>query len=326
MKKKTLDKFIYDFTHLRRDYKKGGAPHKPILLLSVISQFYNDNIKENKVFITPELVGEFKRIWSDLVETDHHCIFALPFYHLRSSSFWYLKPKYGFEGIVNSKIAMKSFSNLNDAVEYVYLDEDLYDFMQNKIDRNKLLNAILDKYFPSTKHHFNFKNSDLYYKSAEEKILFDSPDEYSITLKELQKNLKEEEYFEETFIRSTIFKRKVPIIYKNRCAVTGLQINATFNISMVDACHIKPFSVSYDDTITNGISLSPNIHRAFDRGMLTIDKDYKVVVSNKFNENFVSDKSYSIKQFHGKRIILPKDKRFLPNLENLEWHRQNIFK
>lgn len=32
------------------------------------------------------------------------------------------------------------------------------------------------------------------------------------------------------------------------------------NAQLVDACHIVPFAISKDDTINNGISLSPNLH------------------------------------------------------------------
>jgi putative restriction endonuclease len=56
-------------------------------------------------------------------------------------------------------------------------------------------------------------------------------------------------------------------------------VDATINVTMVDACHIVPFSISYDDTITNGLALCPNLHRAFDRGLIAISDDYRVVVS-----------------------------------------------
>jgi len=73
---------------------------------------------------------------------------------------------------------------------------------------------------------------------------------------------------EEVFIRSGIFKREIPKLYNNTCAISQLRIDATANISMVDACHIVPFSEAYDDTLTNGIALCPNLHRAFDRGLI----------------------------------------------------------
>jgi putative restriction endonuclease len=92
---------------------------------------------------------------------------------------------------------------------------------------------------------------------------------------------------------------------------------------MIDACHIVPFSESHDDTISNGISLCPNLHRAFDRGLISIDEDYKVIVSSSFSESSVD---YSIKQYEGKELFLPKDYEHFPSANNLLWHKNNSFR
>ena len=95
---------------------------------------------------------------------------------------------------------------------------------------------------------------------------------------------------------------------------------------MIYACHIIPFAESYNDRITNGIALCPNLHRAFDRGLIGINKNYKVTVSNLF----IEDKSkYSIKVFDRMTIILPTNRTHYPNIsniENLTWHQKNTFK
>lgn len=102
-----------------------------------------------------------------------------------------------------------------------------------------------------------------------------------------------------------------------------MKIDATINVSMIDACHIVPFSVSYDDTVTNGIALCPNLHRAFDRGLIAIDKNYKVVVSDTFRED---ETSYSIRSFDGIEIKLPTLKSYFPTINNFQWHFNNVFK
>lgn len=94
------------------------------------------------------------------------------------------------------------------------------------------------------------------------------------------------------------------------------------NISMIDACHIIPFSESYDDTVTNGIALCPNLHRAFDRGLLSITPDFRVRVS----EGFVEEGKLTLRQFEGQRISLPANKKYWPNRESLEWHGVNVFR
>ena len=92
---------------------------------------------------------------------------------------------------------------------------------------------------------------------------------------------------------------------------------------MIDACHIVPFAESYNDTIENGISLCPNLHRAFDRGLLTINENYEVIISDSFSE---SHNEYSLRQYAGTTILLPAEKKYHPLTDNLTWHQRHVFK
>lgn len=123
--KKDLPYYIYCFTHLKRDNKNGGAPHKPILLLSLISLFGNKFYSSNEISITPELVSSFKSNWNRFVTSNHHPIFALPFYHMNSEPFWTLIPNQGCEKWLASKSSMRSFNNLTTAVKAAVIDIDL---------------------------------------------------------------------------------------------------------------------------------------------------------------------------------------------------------
>ena len=98
-----------------------------------------------------------------------------------------------------------------------------------------------------------------------------------------------------------------------------MQVFSNSNAQMVDECHIVPFSISKDDTIGNGISLSPTMHRAFDRGLITINENYVVRVSPTIKED---DNPYSLKKLEGKKINLPENNRYYPLIENLIWHRK----
>jgi len=105
--KKDLLYYIHCFTHLKRDMKNGGAPHKPILLLSIIRLFENGIFINNQIYVLPELVASFKTNWNKLVTTNHFPIFTLPFYHLCSEPFWKLVPNAGCKAAmwVQSKTA-----------------------------------------------------------------------------------------------------------------------------------------------------------------------------------------------------------------------------
>ncbi len=122
-------------------------------------------------------------------------------------------------------------------------------------------------------------------------------------------------------MRGGVFKKVVPRIYNYTCCISGMRVTAGSAVQMIDACHIVPFSESHDDTIGNGISLCPNLHRAFDRGLISIDENYKVIVSSQFRESDESD--YSIRKYQSKRILLPTEEKYRPSRENLIWHLEN---
>ena len=316
-----LQKYLNVFKKLRIDRSHGVAPHKPILLISVLQAFYNNLIESQRIFITPELVASFKANWSLLVTTKHDCRLSYPFYYLKSDKFWKLIPKIGFDNIDKIGSLVKSFSNLNAAVDCAVIEDDLYYLMKDKRSNEVLTQFLLEEYFPSTK--INFSNS----ASGQQNLLNDIENkilkEPSVEYRQEIKKLLEQNNEEEIFIRGSLFKREIPKIYNNTCCISGMKIDATINVSMIDACHIVPFSESYDDTITNGIALCPNLHRAFDRGLINIDENYKVIVSKTFKEEKTN---YSIRVFDGIEIQLPKMKNYYPLIDNFRWHRINVFK
>ena len=308
-----------EFKLLRRDNKKGGAPHKPILLLSIIEAYENGIINDEKIFIKPELVQNFRRIWAELVDTDHHAIFALPFYHMKSESFWKLLPNLGYEKVIASRASLKgSFNTLNEAVNHAKIESDLKNLFLNEETRVLLKSTLLDHFFPNTKEFYQ-KSTNI-----DKSFLYDQDDTYFKKLNHLKENLDENSFQEDLFVRSGIFKREIPKIYNFTCAISKMKISTITGASLVDACHIIPFSVSQDDTISNGISLCPNLHRAFDRGLIFIDENYKVRLNNNFTDNLKS--SYNIQQFEGERIMLPENPNYRPKVENLIRHKTSFYK
>lgn len=213
---------------------------------------------------------------------------------------------------------MRSFSNLNTAVKCALINMNLVNILLTQEGRDILCSVLLDTYFPLTKA--NFKKSSENLPNAS--VLNDTTEHYQSRLFELKKQLDINSYQEEIFIRSGIFKREIPKLYNNSCAISGMRVDATLSISMIDACHIVPFSEGKDDTLINGIALCPNLHRAFDRGLISISNDYRVLVNNNFIENI--DSPLNIRQFEGEKISLPPDQAKHPSLENLALHRKRF--
>jgi putative restriction endonuclease len=317
---KLLAKYLNIFGKLRIDRSRGPAPHKPILLLSILQSFEFGQITSRQVYITPELVALFRTNWNLLVESNHECRFSLPFYHLKTEGFWTLIPKTGFERMLDFAASMRSFTNLNAAIEYAILGDEIFSLMIDRKSNRILQQFLIEEYFFDRRDKItqSADNQHRLFDDLENKILREPSEEYKKEIKGLM-NSKDEE---EIYLRGSLFKREIPKIYDNTCSISGMRIDATISVSMVDACHIVPFSVSFDDTVTNGIALCPNLHRAFDRGLISVDSSYRVVVSKHFKE---SNSNYRIREFEGVEIIRPKKPEFLPSVRNFEWHQEAVF-
>lgn len=92
--KKDLKYYIDRFQHLRQaPTKYGPAPHKAVLLLSIIRGIELGFITENKIVASPIMLSLFKTTWGALVTTANTAAFTLPFFICGAVSFGISKPK-----------------------------------------------------------------------------------------------------------------------------------------------------------------------------------------------------------------------------------------
>lgn len=64
-------------------------------------------------------------------------------------------------------------------------------------------------------------------------------------------------------------------------------------------------------------------HEAYDRGIFTIDTDYRILISKSAKEHYTSDVFYDFfEKYEGKVINLPE--RFLPSKEMIEYHNSKL--
>jgi putative restriction endonuclease len=121
--------------------------------------------------------------------------------------------------------------------------------------------------------------------------------------------------------RDVAFRRKVRLAYDYRCAISGLRLRNGGGRPEVQAAHIRPVERQGSDSVRNGLALSGTLHWMFDRGLISVAKDYTILVSRNKVPSEVVD-----------RLILPQGKLSLPcdqldwpHPDNLKWHRENIF-
>ncbi len=80
------------------------APHKPILLLSIIDLIESGDITTNTITLSKKLEKKFYETWDYYIGTVEHYKPRLgtPFWHLHSEWFWKLIPYEGGEGTIEA--------------------------------------------------------------------------------------------------------------------------------------------------------------------------------------------------------------------------------
>lgn len=119
----------------------------------------------------------------------------------------------------------------------------------------------------------------------------------------------------------SFFRKSVLISYVHRCAVTGIS-----DPKLLVASHIIPWKDNEKRRAdpTNGIALNSLHDRLFDQGLMTIDEDYRILLSSRVKQDLAIDARYKcFLEIEGEKLKLPE--RFIPDQEALYHHRENIF-
>ena len=299
--------------------KFGPAPHKPVLLLAVIESIEHGEITENRIEITDDLLIRFYDNWNLLVKTHNSPNFSLPFFHLKNekSEIWNLITIPGKEIPTTKSKSIKSFKALNETVQAAILSEDLFDAIIDPKAREEIKNAILRKYF-GIKNKSQIEGYQTFSESIEKEMLCDPEENYARRTKRKIQAIPVESLEEIIFLRSSIFRSIILNLYKNQCSVSGMKVGDINKTSLIDACHIIPFSESNIDSVRNGIALTPTFHRAFDRGLIAISDNYTVLVHPKLKDYKPES---GIRQYENNEIYLPNNEKYWPSTEHLSLHR-----
>jgi len=116
------------------------------------------------------------------------------------------------------------------------------------------------------------------------------------------------------YSRDANFRQQVLNAYEHRCAVTRAQMR------LVDAAHILPVPAERSsEHVTNGITLSPTMHRAFDNGLIFLNENYVMQLNeDKVRELTNANRDAGLNQMRNilqGRIHLPADHNQWPNTQ-----------
>lgn len=123
-------------------------------------------------------------------------------------------------------------------------------------------------------------------------------------------------------VRDRIFRRTVLRAYSERCAISGLRLINGMGRAEVAAAHIRPVEKDGPDIINNGIALSGTVHWMFDRGLISLSDDLRILVSRQAND------PDGIKALINKNGYAHSPQRLSdrPHPHFLQWHRAQCFK
>lgn len=284
----TLKHAISKITIWRRGDQR--APHKPLLLLYVLSQYRHGH---SRLFnYGPEVRDQLLDLLNRYGSQRRDQRPDMPFWRLKGDGFWELK---------NAELCSTSGARQPPRAELIEhnvsggFDAETFALLAKKpklIDT--LANQLLETQFPAS-------------------IQNDIADELGF---DIQHTLSQ---------RDPKFRQIVLRAYNYQCAICGFNMRHDNAPIALEAAHIRWKQHQGPCEVPNGLALCAIHHKAFDRGSIGLDENMRVVISEAVNGT-----SAVVQQlfwdYAEKVITLPQSKLNYPNEKFIEWHQTEVFK
>ena len=242
---------------------------------------------------------------------------AYPYPRLKTDGFWHLIQNPGYENQIN--INLSSMTKLREVYAGARMDEELFRLMCKPETREQLRATLIESYFAP----------EIRMKVLEQGLLNYAAYQYSQELLNVAEEKKDfgkvtDEFDWQKKIRDSGFRRTIVTLYHHRCALCGIRMLTPEGHTIVDAAHVKPWKDSFDDRPTNGMALCKLCHWSFDKELMSVSKEYQVLVSKRVmvEQNFPGH----ILTLTDRPTFTPEKESFWPEQDNLHWHRRNIFR
>jgi putative restriction endonuclease len=294
------------------------APHKPLLLLTVLDLAAQGSLTTNLIPLRPELGDLFVAYWKRVMPSDRSGNLSLPFFHLKSDGFWHLVAQEGKEEILEAIRQIAGMGQLRETVIGARLDGDLYNLICVEETRNALRTAIIDKYFHPDVRPALMEQGNINFVAFQ----------YSQTLLQnarMQSKLvvSEDEGEQKPAVRDQGFRRAIVTAYDHRCVLCGIRLLTLEGHTAATAAHIVPWSITHNDDPRNGLCLCRLCHWVFDIGLAGITTSYRVKLSKQMGS--AGNLTGYLSTLDTRPIFEPTEESFNPDPEALDWHLDQVF-
>ncbi|MFG1501101.1 phosphorothioated DNA-binding restriction endonuclease [Halobacteriovorax sp. XZX-3] len=301
-----IEEFIQWYENINKARAKDYyAPHKPITILYALVKTANDVrwIEFNRDREELEsIISEFTKY-----STKPNCL--QPLWRLTNDSktkpFWTTQPS---NIVLNSKGDIPTGSAKENNFKAGFSDEIYNKLNKNKAQIHALIRYITVDNFPDSLHETLWELLGVFDLEAQ------APTQETITTTVTKVK------------RDPKFPKLILSLYGNQCACCGLKINFKNNTALsMEAAHIKWKARGGDCNEHNGLALCPTHHYTFDRGIWTLNSDYRIELSDSILIDRKNDTFFTpyIGESIGRFIL---NEELLPSIGNIEWHRKNILK
>jgi len=313
-----LEDYCERIRRLKVDTARGRAsPHKICMLLAVFDLARGGALAANRIEYAPPLLERYALYFNAVQGNGDHPNPYLPFFHLSGRlrggmpSFWHLHPKPGREAILANIGAVRSARVITENIAYASLDPELHNLLQNQIAIDVMSEALSAKWFGRGLQ-------DLIAVVGRTKEI----NRYEHRLRHVDQLGMVVADAVPSYVRNPAFRRVVTENYDFRCAATGLRLVLLDGSAMVEAAHIHPFSEAGDDDPRNGLALTPDMHWAFDRYLISPNTEYRWRVSRALDSRIPDYRSLT--ELEDKPLFLPREARSYPKREVIEWRLSKL--
>lgn len=295
-----IDFWLGKLTRLRAatgkpaDGVSGSAPHKPLLLLSILDLAESGKLPGRVLTRTPELVLRFRELGTLVAERwPTRLELRLPFYHLKTQGFW------------QAFTAEMHPAQSPEHCMAIELDPGFFALLADRDFRVKARLVLVSRYFTKPEQAALFEFLEI--------AALPLVREASVVLAKAVADGKRKG-------RSARFQVRVVDDYFHTCALTGYRCFTVDGASIVDAAHIEPWAETENDELSNGLALSKSAHWMFDAGLWAVDDDLRVMVRpHLFAE--AGPEAYQLRTYAGRHLQFDPKARLRPSVESLRRHR-----